>query len=80
MFLKLFVDGFALRRKHYLTFRPSDRIMDIYRAINPKWLGVDSMEVEIFAQLLERQYEVELESIWRDDLTLGEVFGRTRAG
>lgn len=54
--------------------------MDIYRAINPKWLGVDSMEVEIFAQLLERQYEVELESIWRDDLTLGEVFGRTRAG
>jgi hypothetical protein len=80
-FLKLFVDGFALRRKYYLAFRPTDRIMDVYRAINPpKWTVADSMELEIFAQELERQYGLSLESIWRDDLTLGEVFGRTRAG
>lgn len=79
-FLKLFVDGFALRRKHYLAFRPADRIMDVYRAINPpKWAAADSMELEIFAQLLERQYRLSLESIWRDDITLGEIFGRTRA-
>jgi hypothetical protein len=80
-FLKLFVDGFALRRKHYLAFRPTDRIMDVYRAINPpKWTVADSMELETFARELERQYGVSLESIWREDLTLGEVFGRTRAG
>ena len=80
-FLKLFVDGFALRRKHYLAFRPTDRIMDVYRAINPpEWTAADSMELEIFAQELERRYGLSLESIWRDDLTLGEVFGRTRAG
>ena len=80
-FLKLFVDGFTLRRKHYLAFRPADRIMDVYRAINPpKWTAADSMELEIFAQLLERQYGLSLKSIWRDDITLGEVFGRTRAG
>jgi hypothetical protein len=80
-FLKLFVDGFALRQKHYLAFRPSDRLMDVYRAINPpKWTAADSMELEIFAQVLERQYGLSLESIWRDNLTLGEVFGRTRAG
>ena len=80
-FLKLFVNGFALRRKHYLAFRPTDRIMEVYRAINPpEWTVADNMELEIFAQELERQYGLSLESIWRDDLTLGEVFGRTRAG
>jgi propanediol dehydratase small subunit len=80
-FLKLFVDGFALRRKHYLAFRPTDRIVDVYRAINPpKWTAADSMELEIFAQLLDRRYGLALESMWRDDLTLGEVFGRTRSG
>jgi propanediol dehydratase small subunit len=80
-FLKLFVDGFALRREHYLAFRPADRVMDVYRAINPpNWTPADSMELETFAQLLEQRYRLSLESIWRDDITLGEVFGRTRAG
>jgi hypothetical protein len=80
-FLKHFVDGFALRRKHYLAFRPTDRIMDVYRAINPPtWTVADGGELETFAEELERRYGVSLQSIWRDDLTLGEVFGRTRAG
>ena len=53
----------------------------IYRGINPpKWTMADQMEVECFAMLLKKRYWVELESFWRDDLTLGEVFGRTRAG
>jgi propanediol dehydratase small subunit len=80
-FLELFVDVFALQRKHYLAFRPADRIMDVYRAINPpKWTAADNMELELLAQMLKQQYGLSLESIWRDDLTLGEVFGRTRAG
>lgn len=78
-FLQIFVDGFALPKKHYLAFRPDDRIMDIYRAVNPKWISVDSMEFEIFGQLLQRRYGLTLESFWNEDLTLGEVFSRTRS-
>lgn len=80
-FLELFVDGFAMSSKHRLAFRPTDRIMDVYRAINPpNWTMADSMELESFAMLLERRYGLSLESIWREDLTLGEVFGHTRPG
>jgi hypothetical protein len=77
-FLKLFVDAFALPRKSYLSFRPTDQIMAIYHAINPpKWTAADSMELEIFEQLLRRRYTLALDKIWRNDLTIGEVFGRT---
>lgn len=80
-FLQLLVDAFALRRRHFLKFRPDDAVMDIYRGINPpKWTMADQMEVECFAMMLEKRYGVALESFWRDDITLGEVFGRTRAG
>jgi hypothetical protein len=79
-FLKLFVDSFALRPHHYLAFRPNDQIIDVYRALNPpSSVAGDAMELETFAQELERQYRVRLESIWRDDLTLGEIFSRTRS-
>jgi len=77
-FLKLFVDAFALPSKSYLSFRPTDQIMAIYRAINPaKWTAVDAMELEIFEQLLRQRYALALDKVWRDDLTLGEVFGGT---
>ena len=78
-FLRLLVDAFALRRKHALKFRPDDAIMDIYRGVNPKWAMADQMELECFAMLLKKRYGVAIESFWRDDITLGEVFGRTRA-
>jgi hypothetical protein len=74
-FLQLFVDAFALPRKDYLAFRPGDRIMDVYRAINPpKWTAADGLELETFALLLKGQYGLALESMWRDDLAPGEVF------
>jgi propanediol dehydratase small subunit len=80
-FLQLLVDAFALRRKHVLKFRPDDAVMDVYRGINPpKWTIADQMEVECFAMMLKKRYGVALESFWRDDITLGEVFGRTRRG
>jgi hypothetical protein len=80
-FLRLVVDAFALRRKHFLKFRPDDAVMDIYRGINPPdWTMADQMELECFAIVLKKRYGVALESYWRDDITLGEVFGRTRAG
>ncbi len=78
-FLKHFVDSFSLRHKNYLRFRPTDRIMDVYRAIYPpRWTVVDSLELETFVQLLQRRYGVASESITRDDLTLGDVFQLTR--
>ena len=77
-FLKLFVDAFALPSKSYLSFRPTDQILAIYRAINPpKWTVADAMELEIFEQLLRRRYALALDNLWRNDLTLGEVFGGT---
>jgi hypothetical protein len=80
-FLRLLVDAFGLRRRHLLKFHPDDPVMDIYRAINPPdWTLADQMEVECFAMMLKKRYGVALESFWRDDITLGEVFGRARAG
>jgi propanediol dehydratase small subunit len=72
-FLGVFIDAFALPRKHQLKFRPDDRVMDVYRAINQRgW--PDAMELESLAHSLKRRFGVSLEGIWRDDLTLGEVF------
>jgi propanediol dehydratase small subunit len=78
-FLTKFVDAFSLNNKHRFKFRPEDRLLDIYRAINPpKWTLGDALEFELFSLQLERQYGLRLEGIWREDLTLGDVFGKTR--
>jgi hypothetical protein len=77
-FLKITVDAFALPKKSYLAFRPTDQIMDIYLAIYPpKWTAADAMELEMFDQLLRRRYALALDKVWRNDVTLGEVFGGT---
>lgn len=79
-FLQMFVDSYSLEREHYLAFRPDDQIMEVYRTINsPKWTVADSMELETFAFEIERHYGFPLKSIWRDELTLGEIFSRARA-
>jgi hypothetical protein len=52
--------------------------MDIYLAIYPpKWTAADAMELEMFDQLLRRRYALALDKVWRNDVTLGEVFGGT---
>ncbi len=54
--------------------------MDIYHAINPpELMGGDALEQEIFGLDLQERYGLVLDDIWRDDLTLGEVFERARA-
>ena len=78
-FLQIFADAFGLPREHRLAFRPDDRLMDIYRAMNPpRWTAADSMELETFALLIQRRYGLTLESVWREELTLGELFRETR--
>jgi hypothetical protein len=75
-FLGVVVDCFRLPGKYRLKFGPEERILDVYRAIHVTGMP-DSLELETFALELERRYQLKLESMWRADLTIGEVFGRT---
>ena len=78
-YLNTFVNAFVFDRKHNLKFKPSDKLMDIYRHLYPsKWLA-DSLELETFADDILEQYGVSLEDIWHDELTLGEVFEQVSA-
>ncbi len=78
-FLLLFVSAFAFADKDKLKFRPDDKILDIYRSLYPsRWLP-DALEFNTLANDLQKQYALELASLWSDDLTLGELFTRTRS-
>lgn len=73
-FLSLFVSAFAFADKDKLKFRPDDKILDVYRSLYPsRWLP-DALEFETLAKDLQKRYELELESVWSNDLTLGELF------
>lgn len=78
-FLYLFVDSFALSRKRALQFAPADPPLEIYRAIYPSKNMPDALELETFAKRLGRTYGLELTRIWREDITLGEVFAKAAA-
>lgn len=39
----------------------------------------DALELETLVSKLQKQYTLELEPIWSDQLTLGELFTRIRA-
>jgi hypothetical protein len=73
-FLLVFVSAFAFVDKDKLKFRPDDKILDIYRSLYPsRWLP-DALEFETLANDLQKRYALKLDSIWSDDLTLGELF------
>lgn len=77
-FLEIFVDAFALPRSRMLRFAPLDRLMDVYRALNPPgW--PDSLEFETLDEQLRRRYGFELRHAWKENLTLGELFARVHA-
>ena len=78
-FLSVFVEAFGISQKHRLTLRPGDEVMEVYRAINPKWAAIDNLELETFAMELEEKYGLKLERVWRDCLGLAEVFREARA-
>lgn len=73
-FLALFAAAFAFRRQHRLKFRPDDQVLAIYRALYPSTWTPDALELETLAIDIERSYGVNLVHLWRDDLTLGELF------
>lgn len=78
-FLTLFVVEMGFSAKRRLAFAPDDRVMDVYRALYPPQLTIgDSMELETIAAELQRRYGMDLTGLDREDVTLGEVFERTR--
>jgi propanediol dehydratase small subunit len=76
-FLYVFVDAFAFPRKRALQFAPTDQVLSVYRALYPIKGWPDALELETFALRVEKTYGVEFRSIWRDDLTMGEIFERS---
>lgn len=73
-FLQLFADAFAFQTGRVLYFAPADRVLTIYRALYPVKGWPDALELETFALRLQQAYGVDLRGMWRDNLTLGEVF------
>jgi hypothetical protein len=77
-FLSLFVQAFAFKDTERLKFKPTDEVLGIYRALYPqKWMP-DALEVETLAKDLGKRYGINLGELWRDSITLGEIFAVTR--
>lgn len=69
-----FVKAFAFSDNEKLKLNPDDKILEIYKALYPsKWMA-DALEFETLERDLRQKYSVELEKVWRDDLTLGDLF------
>lgn len=71
--LILFAFGFDVSKR--LSFAPDDQIMSIYRALYPRApRGADAMELESFVTAVQDRYGVDLLPVWRENITLGELF------
>lgn len=73
-YLLVFVDAFAFRESDRMQFNPHDKIMDVYRLVYPKHWVPDALELETFAEVLDKRFGFRVESIWSEQLTLGDVF------
>ena len=73
-FLSTFTDSFAFRDREKLKLNPNDQLLDIYRALYPHKWQADAMEFETLSGELKSKYGVTFSSVWREDLTLGQLF------
>lgn len=73
-FLSLFVKAFSFSQKEGLKLNPDDQILQIYRAEYPSKWTPDALEIETLAKDIEAKYGFSLESVWHEQLTLGELF------
>jgi propanediol dehydratase small subunit len=78
-FLYMFVDAFAFPKRRALQFAPTDRVLALYNGLYPLKGWLDALELETLALRLEGRYALDLRRIWRDDLTLGEIFSRVNS-
>jgi hypothetical protein len=52
--------------------------MDLYHVLNPpNWSAGDNMELESLLEDFQRRYHVDLAPLWREDLTLADIFAHT---
>jgi hypothetical protein len=72
-FLHIFTEAFAFNPGKKLKFGPQDEIIEIYSALYP-FKGADALEVETLAEEIENVYSVDFDQIWKENLTLGELF------
>jgi propanediol dehydratase small subunit len=78
-FLSIFTAAFAFDEKHRGRFAPDDQLLAIYRARYVPHVSLDDfMEFESLTESLATHYGIDLPSVWRDDLTLGELFAITQ--
>lgn len=77
-FLSTFTESFAFNDREKLKLNPNDQLLDIYRALYPHKWQADSMEFETLSYDLQSKYGVNFGSIWRDGLTLGQLFEQVR--
>ena len=73
-FLLLFVDAFAFNERQKLLFSPGDSIFSVYRSIYPNRWTPDSLELETLVHDIKKEYAINLEDYWNENLTLGELF------
>lgn len=78
-FLQTFTSSYGFGHRRALAFSPTDHVLDVYRALYPSRNWPDALELETFARELKARYNIDLERMWREDLTLGDVFDMTRA-
>jgi len=77
-YLRCFVEGMALPSRYALKFHPSDRVLEVYRALygGRTPLG-DHMECETFLEEVGFEFDVardDLMEAWHPHITLGELF------
>jgi hypothetical protein len=78
-FLHIVTVSFGFRKRRGLSFAPDDQVLELYRRINPRPDWPDQMELETLVRLIEQEYKVDVQTIWREDITFCEVFRAARA-
>ena len=76
-FLSFFAHSFAIQEKFKLRFEPEDKLLTIYETFSPPAWGIDALEFETLNDDLINTYGIKLDDIWKEDLTLGELFSLT---
>ncbi len=78
-FLSIFTEAFAFDEKHRGKFAPDDQLLAIYRAQYVPQLSLDDfMEFESLTEALSTHYGIDLQSVWSEDLSLGDLFAITQ--
>ncbi|MFZ3174707.1 MAG: hypothetical protein WA146_07410 [Thiobacillus sp.] len=77
-FLSSFTESFAFNDQEKLKLNPNDQLLDIYRALYPHKWQADAMEFETLSDDLQSKYGVDFNSVWREGLTLGQLFEQVR--